>query len=86
VDRGATGRMGGTVRGAVAARFTGLAGRAAVQYLACWRMQRAQRLLRAGHAGIARSAAQAGYQAEPAFSRAFTHWEGLGPGACRRGR
>jgi AraC-like DNA-binding protein len=44
-------------------------------------MQRAQRLLRAGNAGIAQIAAQVGYQTEPAFGRAFKHWAGIAPGA-----
>jgi AraC-like DNA-binding protein len=67
-------------------RFTRLVGRAPLQYLTYWRMQRAQRLLRAGNAGIAQIAAQVGYQTEPAFSRAFKHWAGIVPGAYRRGR
>jgi len=71
---------------AFAARFTRLVGRAPRQYLTCWRMRRARRLLRAGNAGIAQIAAQVGYQAGPAFSRAVKHWAGLAPGACRRGR
>jgi AraC-like DNA-binding protein len=71
---------------AFAARFTRLAGRAPLQYLTYWRMQHAQRMLRAGNAGIAQVAAQAGYQTGPAFSRAFKHWAGIAPGACRRGR
>jgi hypothetical protein len=86
VDRGATGRTGGTaricLRGAVyQARRPG-----ALQYLTCWRMQHAQRLLRASNAGIAQIAAQAGCQTEPAFSLEFKHWAGIAPGACRRGR
>jgi AraC-like DNA-binding protein len=71
---------------AFAARFTRLAGRAPLQDLTCWRMQRAQRLLRAGNAGIAQIAAQAGCQTGPAFSRAFRRRAGVAPGACRRGR
>lgn len=43
----------GLSRSAFAARFTRLAGRAPLQYLTYWRMQHAQRLLRAGNAGIA---------------------------------
>ena len=76
----------GLSRSAFAARFTRLAGRAPLQDLTCWRLQHAQRLLRAGNAGIAQLAAQAGYQTEPAFSRAFKHWAGVAPGAYRRGR
>jgi AraC-like DNA-binding protein len=38
---------------AFAARFTRLVGRAPLRYLTYWRMQHAQRLLRAGNAGIA---------------------------------
>ena len=68
---------------AFAARFTRLVGRAPLQYLTYWRLQRAQRLLRAG---IAQIAAQMGYQTEPAVSRAFRHWAGIAPGACCRGR
>lgn len=74
----------GLSRSAFAARFTELVGRAPLQYLTYWRMQRAQRLLRAGSAGIAQIAAQVGYQTEPAFSRAFKRWVGVAPGRYRR--
>ena len=74
----------GLSRSAFAARFTRLVGRAPLQYLTYWRMQHAQRLLRAGNASIAQIAAQSGYQTEPAFSRAFKHWTGIAPGAYRR--
>jgi AraC-like DNA-binding protein len=47
----------GLSRSAFAARFTRLVGRAPLQYLTYWRMQHAQRLLRAGNAGIAQIAA-----------------------------
>lgn len=73
----------GLSRSALAARFTRLVGRAPLQCLTYGRMQHAQRLLRAG---IAQIAAQVGYQTEPPFSRAFKHWAGIAPGACRRGR
>ena len=76
----------GLSRSAFAARFTRLVGRAPLQYLTYWRMQHAQRLLRASNAGIAQIAAQVGYQTEPAFSRAFKHWAGIASGAYRRGR
>ena len=74
----------GLSRSAFAARFTRLVGRAPLQYLTYWRMQHAQRLLRASNASIAQIAAQSGYQIEPAFSRAFKHWTGIAPGAYRR--
>ncbi len=74
----------GLSRSAFAARFTRLAGQPPLQYLTYWRMQHAQRLLRASNAGIAQIAAQVGYQTEPAFSRAFKHWTGIAPGAYRR--
>jgi AraC-like DNA-binding protein len=76
----------GLPRSAFAARFTRLVGRAPLQYLTYWRMQHAPRLLRASNAGIARIAAQVGYQTGPAFSRAFRHRAGIAPGAYRRGR
>jgi hypothetical protein len=53
--------------------------------LTYWR-RHAQRLLRAGNAGIAQIAAHVGYQTGPAVSRAFKRWAGIAPGACRRGR
>ncbi|MGO9083360.1 MAG: AraC family transcriptional regulator [Streptosporangiaceae bacterium] len=74
----------GLSRSAFAARFTRLVGKPPLQYLTYWRMQQAQRLLQASNAGIAQIAAQAGYQTEPAFSRAFKHWTGIAPGAYRR--
>jgi AraC-like DNA-binding protein len=80
------GRPAGLSRSAFAARFTVLVGRAPLRYLTYWRMRHAQRLLRACNAGVAQIAAQAGYQTVPAFSRAFTRWAGIAPGACRRGR
>jgi AraC-like DNA-binding protein len=58
----------------------------ALQYLTYGRMQRAQRLVRAGSAGIAQIAAPVGCQTEPAFSRAFEHWAGIAPGSYRCGR
>jgi AraC-like DNA-binding protein len=74
----------GLSRSAFAARFTRLVGKPPLQYLTYWRMQQAQRLLQASNASIAQIAAQAGYQTEPAFSRAFKHWTGVAPGAYRR--
>jgi AraC-like DNA-binding protein len=76
----------GLSRSAFAARFTRLVGWAPLQDLSCWRMRHARRRLRAGNAGIAQIAAPVGCQTGPAFSRAFGHWAGIAPGACRRGR
>jgi AraC-like DNA-binding protein len=71
-------------RSAFAARFTQLVEEPPLTYLTRWRMQKASRLLRTGSNGISRIAADVGYDAEAAFSKAFKRWSGLAPGAYRR--
>jgi AraC-like DNA-binding protein len=70
-------------RSAFAARFTELVGEPPLQYLAHWRMTRAEQLLREG-ASVARVAEQVGYANAVAFSKAFARLRGTGPGAVRR--
>jgi len=73
-------------RSAFAARFAHLVGEPPLTYLTRWRMQKATRLLRSGHASIAEVASRVGYEAEAAFSKAFKRWTGVAPGAYRRTR
>lgn len=70
-------------RSAFAARFTDLVGEPPLQYLAQWRMTRAEQLLREG-VSVARVAEQVGYANPVAFSKAFARLRGTGPGTVRR--
>jgi AraC-like DNA-binding protein len=72
-------------RSAFAARFTELVGEPPLQYLARWRMTRAEQLLREG-VSVARVAEQVGYANPVAFSKAFARLRGVGPGTVRRTR
>jgi AraC-like DNA-binding protein len=79
-------RLAGAVamsRSAFAARFTDLVGEPPLQYLAQWRMTRAEQLLREG-VSVARVAEQVGYANPVAFSKAFARLRGMGPGTVRR--
>ncbi|MDV7144978.1 AraC family transcriptional regulator [Tropicimonas sp. TH_r6] len=77
-------QVAGMSRSAFAARFTGLVGTPAMQFLAEWRMNLAQRRLRETTLPIATIAADLGYQSEPAFNRAFKRVFGSTPGRARR--
>lgn len=70
-------------RSAFAARFAELVGEPPLQYLARWRMTRAEQLLREG-VSVARVAEQVGYANPVAFSKAFARLRGMGPGTVRR--
>jgi AraC-like DNA-binding protein len=70
-------------RSAFAARFGELVGEPPLQYLARWRMTRAEQLLREGMS-VARVAEQVGYGNPVAFSKAFARLRGMGPGTVRR--
>ncbi|MBY6059007.1 AraC family transcriptional regulator [Leisingera daeponensis] len=74
----------GMSRSAFSARFTGLVGTPAMQYLAEWRMSLARRTLQETALPIATIAADLGYQSEPAFNRAFKRVFGITPGQARR--
>jgi len=71
-------------RSAFAARFNDLVEEPPLTYLTRWRMTKASRLLRTGTATMSEIAAQVGYDAEAAFSKAFKRWIGTAPGAYRR--
>lgn len=71
-------------RSVLAERFTQALGVSPMRYLTQWRMQLAADLLRDdARAGIAAAAAEAGYESEAAFSRAFKRCLGVAPGSWR---
>ncbi len=78
-------RAAGSSRTVLGERFNGLLGRPPIDYLTSWRMQVAADRLRHGKAGIARIAADIGYESEPAFARAFKRVTGMTPGRWRDG-
>lgn len=77
-------RVAGMSRSAFAARFTGLVGTPAMQYLLEWRMNLARRRLLDSGLPVAAIAADLGYLSEPAFARAFKRVFGTTPGQVRR--
>jgi AraC-like DNA-binding protein len=64
--------------------FKALVGRAPMDYLLHWRMQRAVRALRGGRGRLAAIALDAGYESESAFSHAFKRVMGQSPAHYRR--
>lgn len=71
-------------RSSFAARFAELVGQPPLQYLTQWRIQKACALLRSTQAELKQVAAEVGYESPAAFSKAFTRWTGISPGAYRR--
>jgi len=71
-------------RSAFAARFAKLVGEPPLQYLTRWRMTTAARLLSSGAMSIPAVAEAVGYTSPIAFTKAFTRFMGVGPGAYRR--
>jgi AraC-like DNA-binding protein len=71
-------------RSAFAARFTGLVGEPAMQYLTRLRMQVALNALRDEGATVAELASRLGYRSHAAFARAFKRVLGVSPGEARR--
>jgi AraC-like DNA-binding protein len=65
-------------------QFKALVGRAPMDYLLHWRMQRALRALRDDRGGLAAIAFDAGYESESAFSHAFKRVMGQSPAHYRR--
>ena len=76
----------GLSRSVFADRFAQFVQDLPMQYLTRWRMQLAARLLDRQGVGVAKVAAEVGYESEAAFNRAFKKCVGLPPGAWRRGR
>ena len=74
----------GLSRSVLAERFAHLMGHPPMQYLTQWRMQIASGLLARGSAKIAQVAAEAGYDSEAAFSRAFKKFVGVSPQEWRK--
>jgi AraC-like DNA-binding protein len=71
-------------RSAFAERFTDVLGIPPLTYVTRWRMQIAARRLRETHDGIAKIAAEVGYESEATFSRAFKREMGVAPGRYRQ--
>lgn len=77
-------REAGLSRSVFASRFQKLMALTPMQYVACWRVQQACRLLQAEGATIETIAARVGYESTAAFSRVFKKWAGESPGRYRR--
>lgn len=75
----------GLSRSGFAARFAALVGEPPLQYLTRWRMARAAELLRDTNESMAEIAATVGYESVPSFNKAYKRWQGVSPGAFRRG-
>jgi AraC-like DNA-binding protein len=73
----------GLSRSVLAERFAHIVGQPPMQYLTRWRMQIASGLLTRGSAKLAQVAAEAGYDSEAAFSRAFKKIVGVSPAEWR---
>ncbi len=78
-------REAGSSRTVLGERFNSLLGRPPIDYLTGWRIQLAADRLRNGRDGIARIAADIGYESEAAFGRAFKRVTGMTPGRWRDG-
>ena len=75
----------GASRAVLGERFNSVLGKPPIEYLTGWRIQLAADRLRNGRDAIARIAADAGYESEAAFNRAFKRVTGLTPGRWREG-
>jgi AraC-like DNA-binding protein len=78
-------REAGSSRTVLGERFKALLGKPPIEYLTGWRIQIAADRLRNGRDGIARIAADIGYESEATFSRAFKRVTGMTPGHWRDG-
>ena len=72
-------------RSVLAQRFTELVGEAPMRYLAGWRMQLANQMMRDGARNIQDVATRVGYDSEAAFNRAFKRATGSPPATWRKG-
>jgi AraC-like DNA-binding protein len=66
-------------------RFRQVLGRSPIRYLTEWRMHLARDLLASTDLGVGAVARRVGYDAEPAFSRAFKRHAGASPAQWRAG-
>jgi AraC-like DNA-binding protein len=83
---GTLAREAGMSRAVFAEHFVSLLGQTPMQYLASWRMQLADEMLKDGRTSVAQIASQVGYETESAFRRAFKRIRGVGPGYRRKAR
>ncbi|MGE5646201.1 MAG: AraC family transcriptional regulator [Acidobacteriota bacterium] len=79
-------RSVGVSRAVLAGRFRHFLGEPPIGYLTRWRLQLAARLLTTTSHNVAQIAAQAGYESEAAFNRAFKRMFGAPPARFRRER
>ena len=77
-------RQVGMSRSVLADRFMHLVGQPPMQYLTCWRIQLAARLLADGARKVAAVAVEVGYASEAAFSRTFKRVTGVSPATWRK--
>jgi AraC-like DNA-binding protein len=75
--------IAGSSRSMFSERFTTMVGMSPGRYLARWRMQVAQSLLRSNALTVSEVAARLGYESEAAFSRAFKRVVGVPPSVLR---
>lgn len=75
----------GLSRSGFAARFQALVGEPPLRYLTQWRVLKAAALLTETADSVDTIAERLGYESGPAFQKAFKRWQGVGPGAYRRG-
>jgi AraC-like DNA-binding protein len=78
-------RTAGTSRTVLAERFKALLGRPPIDYVTSWRIQLSAERLRSTSDAIGKIAADAGYESEAAFNRAFKRITGVTPGRWRDG-
>lgn len=74
----------GVSRSALVGRFHRILAMTPMNYLALWRLQLAQQVLRDTDLGIANVAEEVGYRSEAAFSRAFKRHMGVAPSVWRQ--
>jgi AraC-like DNA-binding protein len=74
----------GMSRSPFAERFRALVGEPPLAYVTRWRMQLVAGLLRDGRPSLREMAERAGYESEPAFSKAFKRHFGVSPTAYRQ--
>ena len=74
----------GMSRSAFADKFHKLVNMTPMQYVTCWRMQRAHERLNTTKESVVQVAELSGYQSEAAFAKAFKKHFGFGPGVVRK--